>query len=72
MKLIAANPVRVACSRCGVDSLDTTAIVGIGTGEVKILHPACATEEHQFLIAGQARQISVSAFINELTTAVGL
>jgi hypothetical protein len=74
MRVVADNPIRIVCDRCGVGALEASgpAVVGIGTGQVKILHQACADAEYQFLITGEARVITLAEFANEFAAALGI
>jgi hypothetical protein len=71
MNIVADNPIRILCSRCGV-ALDASSVAAVGSGVVKLLHKDCSEAEYQFVIAGQARVLTLTAFLDEFQAALGI
>jgi hypothetical protein len=68
-----SGALQILCDRCGVSVKGHPgAVVGLHGPDICILHAGCASESRQFLRNDADRQIALSAFLSELTTAAGL
>ena len=73
MRLTSDNPIKLLCSRCGLPvKSGHSPTVGIGQGDVRVLHAHCAALEAQFLQVNGARQITLTQLLTEIQGAMGL